>query len=287
MKEQHEFIDEFFETAVLPGPVGHGFNHVDAARKSDADTRNDGYYAFNAGAGNRFRMIVINTIVDGTDPRLPPEIKNPFALADGTIDQAQFDWLKAELAAAWSSNQLVLLFSHHPDLTFVEFGQFAALAPGGVAAATLNAELASYPNFIAWVAGHTHRHRIRAFKVDNGTGSNGAISAPVTCKGPGACTGFWQIETASLVDFPQEQRILEFLDNGNGTGTIRTQVLQHDFEHSKALAARDDMCQFYLTDPAAVQQVVTDADLSALCSQGGTRDGEPIDRNVDLMFKLP
>lgn len=288
IKEQREFIDEFFQTAAQPGPVGHGFNFVESARFNDADTRNDGYYAFNS-ANGRFRFVVINTIIDGTDPRLPPEIKNPFALSDGTIDQAQFDWLKTELAGAMQRGQMVLMFSHHPDLTFVEFGQFAALAPGGVAAAALDAELASYPNFIAWVAGHTHRHRIRAFKVENGSGSNGEITAPVTCKlaTPGACTGFWQIETASLIDFPQEQRILEFLDNGNGSGTIRTRVLQHDFEQSKALAARDDMCQFYLTDPATVQQTVTDADLSALCKQGGTRDGEPIDRNVDLMFKLP
>jgi 3',5'-cyclic AMP phosphodiesterase CpdA len=288
MKEQHEFIDEFFETAALPGPVGHGFNHVEAARRDDADGRNDGYYAFDAGNG-RLRMIVLNTIVDGTDPRLPPEIKNPFALADGTVDQAQFDWLKGELAAALQKGQLALLFSHHPDLTFVEFGQFGALAPGGVSAAALNAELASYPNFIAWIAGHTHMHRIRAFKVQDGQGSNGAISAPVSCKGgsPGDCRGFWQIETASLIDFPQEQRLLEILDNGNGTGTIRARVLQHDFEVSKRLAARDDQCQFYLSDPAAVQQIVTDANLSALCLQGGTRDGEPTDRNVDLLFKMP
>jgi hypothetical protein len=47
------------------------------------------------------------------------------------------------------------------------------------------------------------------------------------------------------------------------------------------------MCQFYLTDPATVQKTVTDANLSALCSQGGTRDGEPADRNVDLMFRMP
>ncbi len=288
MKEQHEFIDEFFETAALPGPVGHGFNHVEAARRDDADGRNDGYYGFDAGNG-RLRLIVINTIVDGTDPRLPPEIKNPFALADGTIDQAQFEWLKGELAAALHKGQLALLFSHHPDLTFVEFGQFGALAPGGVSAAALNAELASYPNFIAWIAGHTHMHRIRAFKVQDGQGSNGAITAPVACKraAVGACAGFWQIETASLIDFPQEQRLLEILDNGNGTGTIRARVLEHDFEVSKRLAERDDQCQFYLTDPATAQKVVTDANLSALCLQGGTRDGEPTDRNVDLLFKMP
>ena len=92
---------------------------------------------------------------------------------------------------------------------------------------------------------------------------------------------------ASLIDFPQEQRLLEFLDNGNGTGTIRTVVLQHDFEKAKALAARDDQCEFYLTDPAMAQKFLSDADITAICTQGGTRDGEATDRNVDLMFRLP
>jgi 3',5'-cyclic AMP phosphodiesterase CpdA len=296
MKEQCEFIQEFFETTAQPGPVGHGFANARTDGRScddDPHRRDGGYYAFNAGGG-KFRMIVLNTVIDGTDPRIPgplQDLKNPFALADGTVDGGQFEWLKTELAKARTANQLVLVFSHHPDLSFAEFGNFAPLLPGEpdfIRAETLNAELASYPNVIAWVAGHTHRHRIRAFKVENGTGSNGAITAPVNCKGPSPCTGFWQIETASLIDDPQESRILEIYDNRNGTGTILAAVLQHDFERSKALAERDDRCQFYpAEDPASVGQIITDGDLSVLCSQGGTRQGEPGDRNVRLMFRMP
>lgn len=289
LREQHEFIDEFFETSPVPGPVGHGFHRVEAARRGDADGRNDGYYAFDAGKKGRFRMIVLNTIIDGTDERIPAplrEARNPFALDSGWIDAAQFDWLKAELAAAAARHQRVLVFSHHPDLTFAEYGTFSAGAPLGTSAAALDAELASHPNVVAWIAGHTHRHRIRAFKVENGVGSNGVVSAPVACKGPKPCTGFWQIETASLIDFPQEARLLEFYERGD-TGVIRSTVLQHDFERSQRLAERDDRCQFYPTDPGMAQQAITDADLSTLCRQGGTRDGEPADRNVELVFKLP
>ncbi len=287
MLQQHEFIDEFFKTLPLPGPVGHGFNLAEPARRDDADPRNDGYYAFDAGGG-RFRMIVMNTIIDGTDPRLPTElVRNPFALADGSIDATQFEWIKAELIAAHGRGQLVMVFSHHPDPTFAEFGMFASLVPIEVTAAQLDAELASWPNVIAWVAGHTHRHRIRAFKVENGVGANGLVETPVECKGPGACRGFWQIETASLIDHPQEQRLIEIFDNGDGTGTIRGPVLTHDFAKSKTLAAADDRCALYLTDPEAVQAAISEADLAALCSQGGVRQGEATDRNVDLMFHMP
>lgn len=285
MVQQHEFIDEFFKTQSTP--VGHGFNLADETRRTDTNPRNDGYYAFDAGSG-KFRMIVMNTIIDGTDPRLPTDlVRNPFALSDGSMDSAQFDWIKAELAAATQKKQLVMVFSHHPDLTFAEFGMFAPLVPVEVTAAQLNAELASWPNVIAWVAGHTHRHRIRAFKVENGEGSNGAITADVSCKGPGPCAGFWQIETASLIDHPQQQRLLEIFDNGDGTGTIRGPVLTHGFTKSQVLAEADDRCALYLTDPAAMQAAISEADLAALCGQGGTRVGEPTDRNVELMFPMP
>lgn len=285
MFDQHEFINEFFETR--SEPVGHGFNHADIARRIDDDSRNDGYYALDAGRG-QIRLIVLNTIVDGVDPRIPLGIlRNPFALSDGSLDRAQFDWLKAELAASSSRGQLALVFSHHPDLTFAEFGAFAALLPIEVTAAELNAELASWPHLVAWIAGHTHRHRVRAFKVENGQGSNGEITTAVSCKQLDACHGFWQVESASLIDHPQEQRLIELFDNGNGTGTLRGSVLTHGLENPKRLAAADDRCALYLTDPSAVAALLTEADLAALCMQGGVRQGEPQDRNVDLMFRMP
>lgn len=288
MIHQNEFIDEFFHTQPSPGPVGHGFHLADAERRDDADTRNDGYYAFDAGAG-RFRMIVLNTIIDGTDPRLPTDlIRNPAALSDGSIDDAQFSWMKTELAQASDKEQLVVIFSHHSDLTFADLGIFAPLVPPGyVKAADLDGELASWPNVMAWVAGHTHLNRVRAFKVNEGVGSNGTIEAPVDCKGPGPCLGFWQIETASLIDYPQEQRLFEIFDNGNGTGTIRAPLLTHDFEKSRVLAEADDRCQFYLTDPEALLTGLTDGGLDVVCGQGLTRQGEADDRNVELIFAMP
>ena len=293
---QREFINEFFETRSQP--KGHGFNLADATRRSDADPRNDGYYAFNAGAG-KFRMIVLNTIIDGTDPRLPTDlIRNPLALSDGTVDAAQFAWLQAQLKQAWSAKQLVMVFSHHPDLTFAEFGLFAQAVPTDVTAAQVNAELASFPNVLAWVAGHTHLHRVRAFEVkpaaDGLAGSNGVVTTPVSCRQTGKasdgrsyCRGFWQIETASLIDFPQEQRLIEVFDNGNGTGTLRGPVLTHRYEKSRKLAEADDRCQFYVLDPNSLQALSSDGGLNVVCSAEATRQGKPSDRNVELMFRMP
>lgn len=286
IENESEFIAEFFRTSSLP--EGHGFNFADEDRRSDSDLNNDGYYAFDAGQG-KFRMIVLNTIIDGRDPRLPSEnIRNFAALADGTIDAAQFEWLKGELESAWTNEQLVMVFSHHPDLTFAEYGTGAAFVPIDVTAVQLDGLLASYPNVLAWVAGHTHRHRIRAFKVTDGVGDNGTISAMVECKVEGACNGFWQIESASLIDEPQEQRLFEIIDNRDGTGVIRSPVITHNFEKSKAMAQVDDRCQFYFTNPDQYEQLSnSEADLESLCAFGGTRKGQPTDRNVNLMFEMP
>ncbi len=182
----------------------------------------------------------------------------------------------------------MLVFSHHPDLSFAEFGQFGFAVPAHTTAAQLNGELASHPNVVAWIAGHTHRNRIRAFKVtDNTSGTNGTVTAPVNCAPSKTCTGFWQIETASLIDTPQEGRILQVLDNGDGTGVLRATLIGHAFTKSRTLADVDDRCQFYLDDTTAVQRLVTEGDLTALCEAGGTSQGDPIDRNVDLLFRMP
>jgi hypothetical protein len=52
--------------------------------------------------------------------------------------------------------------------------------------------------------------------------------------------GFWKIKTGSMIDYPQEQRLLEILDNGDGAGAIRSAALSHDFENAKMLAATKD-----------------------------------------------
>ena len=51
---------------------------------------------------------------------------------------------------------------------------------------------------IAYVAGHTHANRVDFFK-----GSKGR--------------GFWEINTASHIDWPEQSRTIEVMDNRDGT----------------------------------------------------------------------
>jgi hypothetical protein len=67
----------------------------------------------------------------------------------------------------------------------------------------LIAKLHTYPNLILWLAGHRHINKVTAFKSPDATHPE---------------LGFWQIETASLRDFPQQFR--KFTINFNSDKTI-------------------------------------------------------------------
>ena len=64
-----------------------------------------------------------------------------------------------------------------------------------------------YPNVVAYVAGHTHDNRVDLFRKGR--------------------SGFWQINTASHVDWPQQSRLIEVMDNRDGTLSLFTTLLDH------------------------------------------------------------
>ena len=60
---------------------------------------------------------------------------------------------------------------------------------------------------VGWLNGHTHLNQILAHRRAGG--------------------GFWEITTASCIDFPQQQQVVELVDNRDGTLSIFTTVLDH------------------------------------------------------------
>jgi metallophosphoesterase (TIGR03767 family) len=150
------------------------------------------YYSFDHG---QVRCIVLDTV-------------NPNGYADGSIDKPQHDWLTGLLAA--STDKYVLVFSHHTSQSMTNPLVVTGLdldprVLGDAVVATL---LASR-TVVAWVNGHTHRNQITAHRSADGT------------------SGFWEINTASHVDFPQQSRLVELADNHDGTLSIFTTMLDH------------------------------------------------------------
>ena len=169
-------------------PVGHGYVAGDAARGI-------GYYAFTPSAGVRF--VVLDTVADSGD--------------QGNIDEAQYLWLDAELRAAEARRELVLVFAHHP---LASLAQRAARAC--TSASALVRRFPSRSSACSFgtgpssdsIAGHQHRNRI----------------APHARAGGG---GFWEVVTSAHVDWPQQSRLLDVVDNADGTLSIFATIFDH------------------------------------------------------------
>ncbi|MFD4655468.1 TIGR03767 family metallophosphoesterase [Kitasatospora sp. NPDC058444] len=183
------------------GPYGHGFT---------SDMVNSGklYYTF------RISEKVVGISLDTT---------NQAGFADGSLGTAQLRWLEQQLKAHsghWydadgrrvtggSTDELILVFSHHTS------GSMGNLLPdprnifeGRHDGNELVALLQRYPNVVAWVNGHTHANKI--------TPHGHAVPE----------RAFWEINTASHIDYPQHGRIIEIADNGDGTLSLFTTLIE-------------------------------------------------------------
>ena len=147
----------------------------------------------------------------------------------GQVTSGQADWLRRQLVAA--GQRWVIVVSHQP-LATSERGD------------TLLALLDEDPYVIATLAGHTHKNRI--------------------VPRPTAAGGYWQITTASLIDYPQQARALRVIATAGGGVAIRTWMLDHVFTGQLGTISRQ---------------------LSFLDAQGGRPQefsGGRLDRNVTL-----
>ncbi|MGH2944549.1 MAG: hypothetical protein ACRDLN_17440, partial [Solirubrobacteraceae bacterium] len=248
----------------------HGFRHVDRNELS-ASRGQAAYYAFSPRPG--LRMISINTVAEGD--RLN---------SDGNLDAPQFRWLERQLKAADGRDELVVLFGHHPirDLTNgapdEQAGDCALRAITGPGCdldprssqplrlgPDVQALLLAHPHVIAYVAGHTHENRVSAVKRDRSG-------------------GFWAIETASEIDWPIQSRLLEVMDNRDGTLSIFGTLI----DHGATLATPPPGSPAGGFGPdtlAAVARELAYNDPQAGIEAGA--EGRPQDRNVELLLPDP
>ncbi len=177
-------IAELANTAVMPGPLGHGF-------ATGATSTAGANYEYDAIPG-LLRVVHLDT----TDPA---------GGSDGMVMQISVDsFLKPALDRAAADHVLVLLVSHHPTDRIDQ-------RSGAVAPADVEALVASYPNVIAWLVGHLHDNRVRAIV------------------GPDAAhPGYWEIMTSAIADWPMQARVLELVDNGNGTLSLFATLVDFD-----------------------------------------------------------
>jgi hypothetical protein len=130
----------------------------------------------------------------------------------GFLDKARWAWLKKELADGDAAGQLMIIAAHIPINVEVtapnsEMGWWVN-PQNAVTLPDLIAELQNHPNLLMWLSGHRHLNTVKAFI------SPDPINAPEK--------GFWQVETPSLRDFPQQFRTFEIYLNSDYTISIVT-----------------------------------------------------------------
>lgn len=278
-----EYIAEHFTTRGTP--VGHGFTQANLAS-------GQGNYSFKPRSGLRF--IVLDSI-------------NENGYADGNIDDTQFRWIHAELLAAEKNRELAVLFAHHSlrtmnqaaatpfapgdqggDLSpLVHFG----LGPNGQTASctlvdpavmpapdeTLRCLFRRHRSVIAFVVGHEHINRVTPFERSSGLGQ--------------AEGGFWEITTASHIDWPQQSRLLDILDNRDGTLSIFGTIIDHAAapRPSGAVPTGATLTADGVSQLASISRELSYNDPDADNGEDGHADarGKREDRNVELLIVHP
>lgn len=250
---------EFIQAHLRGGgaPSGHGFS----AENLERDTV---YYAHDPAPG--VRVLVLDT-------------SNPGGNADGSLGAAQLTWLERQLVKTHSTHldasgapvrtgnedRYVLLASHHGletlgNDTVSEGVDPAAADLPRVLAPQVRSMLHRFPNVVAWLNGHTHEHHI--------------VPRPDPA---GRTSGFWEITTGSIMDWPVQGRLVELVEDGDGSLSVFCTIVDH--------AAPPDP-----TDAAAAWRLASiHRELAAndpfLGDETGPH-GAPSDRNVELRWRV-
>lgn len=274
-------------------PRGHGMANtpVDPVLGTSDDPSRAGYYAFNI--SGKVRGISLDTVsYSSTD--------------EGILNDSQFRWVERQLKKSSrvyytrrgerrvnrnAKNKLIVILSHHSSTTINHRGDFPganedqmkamlpqhcftrAAAEGCGKGEGFRDLLQRYPNVIVWVNGHEHNNRVTGFPV---------------AKGKDPARGFWEINTAAHIDWPQQSRLIEIAykpgrDGRPGSIFVYGTAVDH-------VAAPDvnPLAQDPIEYLASISRVEAYYDA---CVRAGQADcnatGAARDRNVKLVLKAP
>jgi hypothetical protein len=273
---KEEWIGEHFATT--GAPVGHGFGPENLATGT-------GNYSFSPRPGVRF--IALDTVAE-------------HGLDGGNLDDEQFTWLHDELLAAEAAHEVVMVFAHHSLGTMGQPPASPFLPPGDtggnlnpvvhfgegpresgivlpctkVTAAepptpdeTVRCLLLRHPSVVAFVNGHEHNNR-----VDPVQGAPGQH-------------GFWEVNTASHIDWAQQTRVVDLVDNRDGTLSVFGTIVDHAAAPEPGGGTAGDSVQRL----ASISRELAFNDHQAGHAEdgdGGGRGGRD-DRNVELIVTNP
>ncbi|MEV6290148.1 TIGR03767 family metallophosphoesterase [Streptomyces sp. NPDC051896] len=229
---------DYLKAHLDPAYQGHGpAGHGYSSANLDAGTQ---YYAF------RISDDVIGISLDTTDAG---------GHYEGSIGTAQLNWLDRTLKD--NKDSYAVVFSHHTSKTMDNTRPDPA-RPGEKrhSGAVVISLLSAHANVLAWVNGHIHKNVITPHQASGGR-------------------SFWEISTASHVDYPHLARIIELVDNKDGTISLFTTLIESAAPH------RTDFADLSQTGLAALYREL------AFNAPGANKTlaGTAADRNTELVLK--
>jgi metallophosphoesterase (TIGR03767 family) len=254
----------------------HGFALVDKA-ELDASGGAAAYYDWAPTPGIRF--VVLDSLSEGG---MTPTSSN------GNIDEPQFNWFEGVLKEATARDELVVVFAHHArsslsaDVPDEAAGECPPEDNHGHSSnpgcdrdprqsnVKLGDDVAAlmhkYPHAVAFVAGHSHENRVAPQKSEDGTAA------------------YWEIKSPAIADWPPQDRVVEVMDNCDGTLSIFGTILD-TANRVNAPAGGSAAGAFDSETLASIGRVLTYNDPQV--GPGLGSQGKEIDRNVELLIKDP
>ncbi|MCX4580091.1 TIGR03767 family metallophosphoesterase [Streptomyces sp. NBC_01571] len=259
----HDYLAAHLDPARAgAGPVGHGYtpDHLDGDRM---------YYTFQV-AENVIGISIDTTYRSGH--------------YEGSLGGDQMRWLEQTLAAHSSrsydadgrlvrrpgaDDAHILVFSHHHSPSMTRRPDAARTDEPRHDGAEVIALLSRFPNVVAWINGHSHVNRITPH-------------AHAT-----AARSFWEVNTASHVDYPHHARLFELVDNKDGTVSLFTTLVESAAPHRTA-PDFDDLSAVGLA--SLFRELAYNAPGLADSMRAGVQEGwagGAGDRNTELLNVVP
>ena len=273
---------------------GHGFDFVSQSELA-ASGGNASYYAYTP--SRRQRFISLDTVGEG-------------GTQYGNIDEPQYRWLERELDANSSyevtrdgrvvrdsdPDRFVVVYGHHTLATMInertdeEAGSCAETSdpetnPGcdrdprtstpmhrGLRGnESLRDILLRFPNVVSYVTGHTHRNDLKPWVRRDRRG------------------GFWEINTASHVDWPQQSRLIDMVDNRDGTLSLFGTILNSaaPLVPPTPGASPGQVNAFTDANLASISRVLAFNDPQRNSTSDGDGAGAKEDRNAEMILRDP
>ena len=223
---KQSFIAEHFKT--ISYPAGHGFMPVGVVT-------GQAYYSVRPKKDVPIRFVVMDSV--------GPDAVPGYLGTDGSIAYSEFEgFLKAEVRKAREADEYVIVVTHHSTTTMGKQAVQRTVTP-----AEFTGYLASQPNILAHICGHTHFNEI------------------IVHPGP---YPYPEIITASLIDYPQETRLVDvYYDRRNEEIHLRSTFVSHaDQPTTQSLEAYRRMQVDALADPDSPEWIerVSSMDMSGI-----------------------